>query len=41
MQTAVDHLAKTFTTIRLDGEPEFDTIPGIYGITTLPLVLET
>ncbi len=40
MQEALLHLARTFSAIRLDGEPEFDTVPGIYGLTRLPVVLE-
>ena len=40
MQEALLHLAATFSQIRLDGEVEFDTVPGIYGITRLPVVLE-
>ena len=39
MQEAVLHLARTFERIELDGEPQFDTIPGIYGLTTLPVTL--
>ena len=39
LQEAVLHLAATFRTIELDGEPGFDTIPGIYGLTTLPVTL--
>jgi cytochrome P450 len=39
MQEALLHLAATFEEIRLDGEPEFDTIPGIYGLVKLPVVL--
>ena len=39
MQEAVLHLAEAFERIELDGEPEFDTIPGIYGMTRLPVVL--
>jgi cytochrome P450 len=39
MQEALLHLAATCEEIRLDGEVEFDTIPGIYGITRLPVVL--
>jgi cytochrome P450 len=39
MQEALLHLATTFERVELDGAVEFDTIPGIYGITTLPVVL--
>jgi hypothetical protein len=39
MQEAVLHLAARFARIELDGEPEFDTIPGIYGMTRLPVTL--
>jgi cytochrome P450 len=39
MQEALLHLAATFSEVRLYGEPEFDTIPGIYGLVKLPVVL--
>jgi cytochrome P450 len=39
LEEAVDHLARTFSAIELDGEPALDTITGIYGVTSLPVRL--
>jgi cytochrome P450 len=39
LQEALLHLAGTFARIELDGEPEFDTLPGVYGMTRLPVAL--
>jgi hypothetical protein len=33
-------LAKRVSSLALDGEPEFGTTSGIYGLETLPLRLE-
>jgi cytochrome P450 len=40
MQEALVFLAENVHSIRLDGEPEFGTPAGIYGLESLPLVLE-
>jgi cytochrome P450 len=40
MQEGLTFLAERVRSIRLDGEPEFGTPSGIYGLETLPLVLE-
>ena len=39
MQEAMLHIARTIGEIRLDGEPEFDSINGIYGLNRLPVEL--
>ncbi|HET6867850.1 MAG TPA: cytochrome P450 [Solirubrobacteraceae bacterium] len=39
MQEALAFLAERVSTIELDGEPEFDTPSGIYGLERLPLKL--
>ena len=39
MQEAMLHMARTVSEIRLDGETEFDSINGIYGIEKLPVEL--
>ena len=40
MQEGLAFLAERVTSIALDGEPEFGTPSGIYGLETLPLKLE-
>jgi cytochrome P450 len=40
MQEGLAFLAEHVRSIRLDGEPDFGTPSGIYGLETLPLVLE-
>ncbi len=40
MQEALAFLAERVTSLTLDGEPEFGTPSGIYGLETLPLRLE-
>jgi len=40
MQEGLAFLAERVTSITLDGEPEFGTPSGIYGLETLPLKLE-
>jgi cytochrome P450 len=40
IQEGLIHLAANVTTIKPDGEPEFGTPSGIYGLDRLPLVLE-
>ena len=40
MQEALAFLAERVTSLTLDGEPEFGTPSGIYGLETLPLKLE-
>jgi len=40
MQEALAFLAERVTSVALDGEPEFGTPSGIYGLETLPLRLE-
>ena len=40
MQEALAFLAERVSAIALDGEPEFGTPSGIYGLETLPLKLE-
>lgn len=40
MQEALAFLAERLTSLALDGEPEFGTPSGIYGLETLPLRLE-
>lgn len=37
LEEALAHLAPRLRELRLDGEPEFDTINGIYGLDTLPV----
>jgi cytochrome P450 len=39
MQEALSHLARQFTQVALEGEPEFGTPSGIYGLESLPLRL--
>jgi cytochrome P450 len=39
MQEGLAFLAERVRTIELDGEPEFGTPSGIYGLERLPLVL--
>jgi len=40
MQEALVFLAERVRTLQLDGQPEFGTPSGIYGLDTLPLRLE-
>ena len=40
LQEALAFLAEHVRTIKLDGEPEFGTPSGIYGLESLPLVIE-
>jgi hypothetical protein len=40
MAEALAFLAERVRTIELDGEPEFGTPSGIYGLESLPLRLE-
>jgi hypothetical protein len=40
MQEGIAFLARAIGTLRLDGEPEFGTPSGIYGLERLPLALE-
>ena len=40
MQEAIAFLGERVRTISLDGEPEFGTPSGIYGLDSLPLKLE-
>jgi cytochrome P450 len=40
MQEGIAFLARAIRTLRLDGEPEFGTPSGIYGLERLPLALE-
>ena len=37
LEEALTFLAPRMVNLRLDGEPEFGTIPGIYGMNTLPV----
>ena len=39
LQEALHHLARTAATVELAGEPEFDSVNGIYGLTRLPVRL--
>jgi cytochrome P450 len=39
MQEALHHLARTIGAIEPAGEPEYDSVNGIYGLTSLPLRL--
>jgi hypothetical protein len=40
MQEALALMAERLSALELDGEPEFGTPSGIYGIEKLPLKLE-
>jgi hypothetical protein len=40
MQEALAFLGERVSAIELDGEPEFGTPSGIYGLESLPLRLE-
>ncbi len=40
MQEGLAYLAERVATLALDGEPEFGTPSGIYGLETLPLMIE-
>jgi hypothetical protein len=40
MQEAIAFLAERVAALELDGEPEFGTPSGIYGLERLPLKLE-
>jgi cytochrome P450 len=41
LEEALTHLAPRMPGLRLDGEPGFGTIQGIYGMTSLPIAWET
>ena len=40
MEEGLAFLAENISSLRADGEPEFGTPSGIYGLEKLPLVLE-
>ena len=40
MEEGLAFLAENVSSLRADGEPEFGTPSGIYGLEKLPLVLE-
>jgi cytochrome P450 len=41
LEEALAHLAPRLRDLRLDGEPQFDTINGIYGLEHLPIRFTT